>query len=354
MIPGKKWTFMSIGILLTGLIMAGTLTAVVDPFFHYHAPLPQFQYPIANERYQNDGIIKHFNYDAIITGTSMTENFKASELDGLFNVKSIKVPFSGARYKEINENLKRAFQANPDIKLVVRGLDYKLLLKDKDDERYETYPTYLYDNCLWNDVYYIFNKEVLIKNTLSVIEYTRSGGKTTDFDQYANWMDKVEFGKKAVDKDYSRQALTDGKPAPFTKEDKQMVEDSIRQNIVELVMEYPDTKFYLFFTPYSIYYWDSLKQSGNLERQLEAEKAAIEILLECDNVNLFSFFDEFDMICNLDNYKDIAHYSQDINSMILRAMHEGKNQLTWENYLFYCEKTKNFYTSYDYESMFIK
>lgn len=352
MISCKKWAVMSIGILLAALIMAGALTAAIDPFFHYHGPLPQFQYPIDNERYQNDGIIKHFEYDAIITGTSMTENFKASEFDGLFNVNSIKVPFSGARYKEINENLERAFQTNPDIKLVVRGLDYNLLLKDKDEERYETYPTYLYDNFLWNDVYYLFNKEVLIKNTLSVIEYTRAGGTTTDFDQYANWMEGVEFGKRAVEEDYGREEITEGKPVPFTAGDKKIVEESIRQNVGELAAEYPDTEFYLFFTPYSIYYWSSLKQSGALERQLEAEKTAIEILLQYDNVKLFSYFDEFELICNPDNYKDIAHYSEDVNSQILRAMRQGTNQLTQDNYVRYCETIRDFYTSYDYESLF--
>lgn len=49
--------------------------------YHYHAPLEDFAYLLDrnNERYQNYGILSHFSYDTIITGTSLTENFKSSE-----------------------------------------------------------------------------------------------------------------------------------------------------------------------------------------------------------------------------------------------------------------------------------
>ena len=63
----KKW---GIGFLITAavlLIVLGGLTAAVDPYFHYHGPLVGLSYPDGNERYQNDGIIRNFAYDAVIT-----------------------------------------------------------------------------------------------------------------------------------------------------------------------------------------------------------------------------------------------------------------------------------------------
>ena len=33
-------------------------------------------YPLVNERYQNNGIARHFDYDSVITGTSMTGEFQ--------------------------------------------------------------------------------------------------------------------------------------------------------------------------------------------------------------------------------------------------------------------------------------
>ena len=346
----KKWaitTILSTCMLLVGL---GSVTIYIDPYFHYHAPLQGLEYPISNERYQNDGIIRHFPYNAIITGTSMTENFKASELDRLFHVNSIKVPFSGGGHKEINAALKRAIFENPDITYIVRGVDDGMLLQDKDWMRYDSYPDYLYDDFLPNDVNYILNKEIL-NASLYVLTYTKSGGKTTNFDEYANWMHLVDFGKEAIESLYKRPGK--GNLLEFTKADKQMVTDNIRQNVTELIARHPNITFYLFFPPYSIYTWDSWNQSGNIERQLAAQKLEIELLLEYENVKLFSFFQNYEMICNPDNYKDHSHYSETINSQILQWMKQGDYQLTKENYLDYYNEIHDFYRNYDYDSLFL-
>ena len=349
----RKWIieFLAVcGILLGGL---GAITVIIDPYFHYHKPLDSLQYPISNERYQNNGIVKHFEYDAVITGTSMTQNFKTSEFDEIFHVNSVKVPFSGASYKEINDNLTIAVESNPNIKIILRGLDYNRLLDEKNEMRYDMdfYPWYLYDDVPYNDVKYIFNKTVLFQTTLGVLEYTRDGGKTTDFDEYSNWMECSTFGKETVDATYTRADRIDVLEQLST-EDYKNINENVTQNITELADAHPEIDFYLFFTPYSIYYWDSLNQMGILEKQLEAEKYVIELLLLHDNIHLFSFFTEFDMICNLDNYKDIAHYGENVNSQILLWMLEGKHEITRENYQEYCQVMKNFYTNYDYDALF--
>ena len=72
----------------------------IDPYFHFHKPaVDKYYYTIDNQRSQNDGISKHFEYDAMITGTSMTENFKTSEFDKIFVVHSVKVTYSVVSYK---------------------------------------------------------------------------------------------------------------------------------------------------------------------------------------------------------------------------------------------------------------
>lgn len=127
----SKWNRIVILGTLVMLLCVTFLTIVVDPFFHYHKPLSIMKYFLNDERHQNDGISRHFNYSAIITGTSMTENFKTTDFEKIYHMKSIKVPFSGAGYKEINDNLIRAFESNNNIEIVVRCLDYSLLIKDK-------------------------------------------------------------------------------------------------------------------------------------------------------------------------------------------------------------------------------
>ena len=136
--------------------------AVVDPYFHYHKPQEFVKYKLDEERYQNNGIVKHFEYDAIITGSSMTQCFRPSQLNELFGVDSVKVPYSGGSYKEVNDNLEIAIRYNPDICMVVRGLDANQFFDDKDKINYDNCPTYLYDDMVWNDASYLFNKEVFL------------------------------------------------------------------------------------------------------------------------------------------------------------------------------------------------
>lgn len=60
----------------------------MDPYFHFQGTIEGLLYKLVNERYQNDGIIRHYTYDAIITGTSMAKNFKTSQMDALFGTKA--------------------------------------------------------------------------------------------------------------------------------------------------------------------------------------------------------------------------------------------------------------------------
>lgn len=351
----KRWAILLLSVLIGILIIFGGITVVVDPYFHFHAPLSTMQYPIDNQRYQNDGIVRHFDYDAVITGSSMTENFKTSEMDAIYGTHSVKVPFSGGSFKEVNELLERAFRSNNDIKMVVRGLDYMRLLNDKDDVDYgDLYPSYLYDDNPFNDVSYIYNKSIFIDGTYKAMAFTRTGKTTTSFDEYCNWSDYYAYGFDAIiDSTYKRENVeVADTQRHLSEEDREMIRGNVSQNITDLVAANPDTDFYLFFTPYSILCWDYFTLEGRRDITLEAEQYFIELLLEYDNIHLYSFSDDLELTSNLDNYHDVAHYGGWINSQILEWMHEGKGQLTKDNYLDYCSRVKQIYTEYDYDSLF--
>ena len=130
----KKIVVIFLTEVLLVLGIAGLLVYYVDPFFHYRKPNPHLFYPLNGglERYINDGILRQFEYDSIITGTSMTENFKVSTCNDLYASNTIKVPFSGATYKEINDNLAKAYKTENEIKFVIRSLDLTHLVENKN------------------------------------------------------------------------------------------------------------------------------------------------------------------------------------------------------------------------------
>ena len=356
--PWKRWTICTVLLNAAVFLFIASVTIYKDPFYHYHAPLPQYdypqkEYPDSNERYLNDGIVRHFSYEGIITGTSMSENFKASEAEALFGVRFIKIPFSGASFREINDTLVRAYSAGKEIRYIIRPLDYGYMVSDKDkyDETFD-YPFYLYNDNPFDDISYVLNKSILLSETIPVTKVPDNTGSSVDFDSYGEWHSYYsgQYGAKYVLATY-RLKDTPDPPQPFTEEDRELLLGNLRQNVTALAAEHPETAFYLFFTPYSIGYWDFLNNTGKLGWQIEMERTAIEELLQYPNIRLFSFSDDFEMICDLDNYKDYLHYGKWINSRILEQMKEEEHLLTKDNYQEYLQNIQDFYTAYDYASL---
>ena len=85
---------------------------------------------------------------------------------------------------------------------------------------------------------------------------------------------------------------------------------------------------------------------------LEAQKVAMEELLQYQNISLYAFSDRFDWVCNLDNYRDRVHYGGWINSNILEEIYRLSGLITKENYQMYLEEIENFYNEYDYDSIY--
>lgn len=346
----KKWLQKCIVLLVSLLGIIMVVMVVVDPYFHYHGPFDFMSYRLYEERYINDGITRHFEYDAIITGTSMSQNFKPSEMDALFGTTSVKVPFSGAGYQELSRNLERALARNENIKTVIWTVDYNGLLREYDWQRYEDYPTYLYDDNLLNDVSYLFNKSILYHGVLPNVVMSITGQPSTTMDEYSSWA--YETGLEHIGLIYDRHNITREENTGFGEEEYRMVETTIQNNFIQLINRYPDVEFYLFYTPYSICYWDVLDLKGTAMQQTEAERVATEMFLQCPNVKLFNFFNQYDVVCDLNYYNDDGHYSAEINSRILAWMAEDTGRLTWENYKERLEEEREFYLNYDYDAIY--
>ncbi|MCM1262450.1 MAG: hypothetical protein NC313_06980 [Butyrivibrio sp.] len=341
----RKWFYRTIIYLVFALVMFALIVVIVDPYFHFHAPIKGTSYRLYEERYINDGIARHFDYDAIITGTSMTQNFKTSEFDELFGTSSIKLPFSGGGPQEISQSLQRAFDYNNHIEKVLWGLDGVMLIKEYDYKRYEEYPTYLYDDLVLNDVNYVLNKSIFYHGVLNNMLMTLRGDKPTTFDEYSAW--ERETGYDVVKAGHEhRGVIADDRG--LSDEERKLVEDNIRINVCSVIEQNPDTTFYIFFPPYSILFWDYWDISGKVSEQIEAESIATELILQYPNVELFCFNENVDLISNFDNYSDELHYRAEINSLILKWINDGEYRLTLDNYHAHEDKEKEIFLNYVY------
>lgn len=352
----KVWLISWLIIVVSALCVFGFWVFKIDPFFHYHKPdLEKYFYALYNQRSQNDGISKHFDYDTLITGTSMTENFRTSEVDSIFECNSIKVAYSGGTYKEINDNIDIAIKSNSNLKRVIRCLDMGKFGKSWDDRRTDLgeFPTYLYDSNPFNDVKYLLNRDIIFGRAYQMtVDNNKENFKPgiTSFDDYSRWQQVYTFGIKTVKPD----GLEKKEPevhSYLSDDDKAIIKKNIEYNVLRTADENPDVEFYYFYSPYSIAWWAETYNAGNLYRQLEMEKYVTELIVPHKNIHLFSFNNRTDIITDLNNYKDSLHYATWVNSLMLKWMHDGDYQLTEDNYQEYLEKEYEFYTAFDYGSV---
>lgn len=346
----KKYTIMTISCTLLILFVIAFIMVYVDPVFHFHGPREGMAYQFwEGERYINDGIVRHFDYDAIITGSSMTENFKTSECDEIFGVTSVKVPFAGAYYKEVNENLERAFETHKDIKMVIRCMDTFNILRDKDDQRYEDNPTYLTNDNPFDDVKYIFNKQIL-GNAVWCVAYSLHGEDMKSLDDYASWGKNQTFGKEYILKNYNRGVHIQNDD--LTEDEIRIIEDNVNQNLISTIEENPKCEFYLFFQPSSVLHYDYLLCNGDFYKIWQGEQLIVEKLLQYDNVKIYGWANQYALTTDLDEYRDISHYLADTNSKMLDWMKKDVGLLNADNYKNYFKECIEFYEDYDYDSIF--
>ena len=352
----KGWVLIFLVLFTLGIGLSAYAVVTIDPFFHFHAPLTdRFFYQLNSERNQNDGITRHFEYTGMIIGTSETELFKASLAEKLFGGTFIKTPHFGGAYREMNDSIARALKRNPELKTVIRGLDIEYLLYDKDEMRYElsTFPFYLYDDDLLNDIRYVLNRSVLFDRICGMISArSKKNFKPgiTTFDHYGYWFKGFSVGPEAV----CPEGLTNpeaGDLDPMSEKTKTRIRAGFRQNITDLAEQYPDVTFNLFLTPYSLAWWRDMVAAGTAAKWADAEKVLTEEALRYPNIRLFSWNDRTDIIGNLNNYVDKTHYGPWICDQILQYIQEGAGLLTKENYESFFEREIELYRTFDYASM---
>jgi len=352
----KNWRkFLIQEIVVTAVLMiaVAVLVIVIDPFFHYHAPIKGISYILDNERYQNDGITRNFEYDALITGTSVSENFRTSMADELFGVTSVKATYAGGYFKEISDGERRALEYNGDIKLVIRSMDMFFAKSDKDYRNPEAAdPSYLYDRDPFNDDAYLYNADVLFMYVNAEIGRTLKGIPADDLDSYMRFAEDRSYGAENVLK-FIEGAVPAGEQRSMTEEEKTMLLDNIRENLTANIEAFPDVEFYYYFPPYCIADWyGNHIAEGDLPAYVELMRLITEEVLKYDNAHVFCFFDDTAIVTDLDNYSDLQHYSGEISDLILTRMANGENELTNDNYVGYFEDIENFYMNYDYSLMY--
>ena len=177
------------------------------------------------------------------------------------------------------------------------------------------------------DVNYVLNKDVIFED----IPYMLAETFLDDYDEGTsyNWAQYKTFSKEEALSHYDRPEEI--APMKAEEEYKEFVDGNV-ELLVKRVEQHPDTMFYFFYPPYSMLWWDNMYRSGELEQVMYAAGTSAERLLGYENVRMYYFQNDRDIILDLNKYMDPVHFTAVINQYMVEQMKEDNYRLTEENY----------------------
>lgn len=333
----KKFLKWFTGGLAALLLLCMGVVILFDPFYQYHKPLPGLKAVLSDKEYQCVGTLKNFDYDSVIAGSSVAENYNNRWFDEGFDCTSIKAVRSYGATADLCYLLDIAFEKQ-DLKYIFYNMDPSSLSASPVTTFESTgCPMYLYDDNHFNDIQYLLNKDVLFEK----IPYMIANSFIGDYDEgnSYNWAQWKSFSEDMILSQYHRKAETkEMKPADYYQEN---LEGNLAL-LTKQIENHPETTFKIFVPPYSMLWWDNLYRTGETECYLYNMEKSIETLLTYENVEFYFFLNDREIVMNLNNYMDLLHFSAEVNESICNSLIQGTHRVTQENYKQIIEDMRDF------------
>lgn len=313
-------------LIVIQLMLVAVFVWLFDPFYQYHAPYFNLQQVLYDRDNQVAGSLRNLDYDSVLLGSSVAENFDSSFLDRTYDCKTLKVIRASGSTADLLYYMEQVHEEK-DIKRIFWCMDIFALTAPTEVTLYaEEVPRYLHTDTVLDDLPYVYNKEILLMKIPLMLAYSymdiNTGGHAYD------WSDDKEFSAAKAMQAYS-------KPAQVTEnldfsEELPAIEQNI-QMVMEEIQNHPEIEYTILFPPYSMLWWDCGYVNGMGEKYFYVLETVLPKLVACDNVSVYFFQSDREIICNLDNYMDMIHYSPQINQYMLECVADGTNQVTEEN-----------------------
>ena len=316
----KRWCLLTTAMLALALLLIIALVVIVDPFEIYHrAAFYNPPYESETQMYCGAGVAKSYTYDSIIAGSSMTENCRPSVYDDALGGRFVKLSMNAGQSLDHAKMMEIAFRTH-DVKHVVYGMDFFSFSLYYTNQKAQT-PDYLYDDNLFNDVRYWFNKSVLFSSIPKAL--ARIGTPDEDYtrDAMYAWEPPTMPGEAGL-----RAGINLSAPIPAqndTARGEEFARLGLEHNLLPFIRAHRDTTFTIFFPPYSLLYWADQAARGNLDTCIVQKNLMAETLLAEPNVRLFDFQAHFDWIENYDLYYDLIHYISVVNDDMAYMIADG-------------------------------
>lgn len=306
-----------------------------DPMQIFHKSFLKEERFFGEMRLGARAIIRHYNFDSYILGTSMLQNTSAKEANRKLGGNWVNISPAASTTKERGIILNYLFRyQNP------KTLIYSL---DAFSDEVSTKPNFqlLYDESLLNDFEAYLNDRFIIctltfsqkekcigkENLETLLQWIREEKHQKRLGGFENW---IKYNPD-IFKQESLKSLPQSKPVEF---DLDRIDVSKEQELLEtfllsFIKKYPNTQFHLILPPYSRLHF-KINPKAFIERK-KITYWLFEQTKDLKNVTIYGF-DTLDYADDIENYAgDTIHYNIDMNSLQLDSIQNKKHILTPDN-----------------------
>ena len=336
----KRWACGLLAGVLALLVVCGGIVYAVDPFCYYRMP-EKWEPVFFDERNQMVGFAKHSEADTVLLGTSMAANYRASWIEEIMGGKAARITLPDGYLSEFDAAMDTIFRSHTPQR-VIFSLDANILHRDESGKT-DAMPMYLYNENRLDDINYLLNKDALYYSAF-VLMSNRWGG-ITSADEAFTWDEGIWWNHMTALDNYQRPEQEKMLP-PDAWTEQTAANLAVMEN---WIAGHPETEFDIFFPPYSILFWDKSARLGHTDAVFAMLEQACDTLLAYDNVKLYGFLWEPEMVEDLDNYCDYIHHSGEHSREVLERIAADKDRVSAENAKETLANWREYVVNYDYD-----
>lgn len=311
-VSSRIWLIFTAIIVAIGVLCLCIVTYLVDPFFQYRYVDGQY---LVSCKYSGAGLIKNYEYDTLLIGSSMTENFDMNLMRKELNCRPLHVNIGGMSDEDVIQYVKLANDVGKAKKYYI-CVDLAYFNGIQQPKTVE----YLLDNDIVSKLKYSMSYESwfrMLPIDLGLKTFKHIVGAVPNSCEYKVMIDYYGYSGNMYT--YGENVVNDAYKNGINQI-KKVNNDGLYESLIHGIdtyfeeMDINNAEYVFFFPPYSALFWKDAREEGYYDIYLNSKEYFIE---KCEgNAKIYDFQSAYHTM-NLDNYRDTSHYSPRINDWMV-------------------------------------
>ncbi len=295
-----------------------------------------------NTRFSAAGSVRNYDYDLIIIGSSMVQNFKAENVAEYFGCRPLKVTLGGMAANETLFAYNSAQKAGKAKTYIVNIDLHRIASAESICEDSGRFPDYMFDYrgikkfkyLLGYETWFKFIPTDIVLSMASSAEniipdsYKDKIDEGTDINTMCEWDNTVIPGREKLLENYHNNIknFDEGDNSVFSENAVKNAED-IMNGFIKTLDD--DEELIIYLPAYSVLYWSG-KDNKQFETLIEMREKIVSIACKHENIKVLDFQGS-EKINNLDLYFDENHYGKELCGYIESRLNSDEFTATKES-----------------------